>query len=569
MRRPTGRLAVGDPRVVDFLAALPARLLAPALARRHPGAGLARLLPAPRPSCAVPSTGSRGAAGRAASSRAASSSTCRRPMWTRSSSTPGRCPRWPATATSCGSRPASAGAAADAILDALNETLADADPAVAPTQRMVTYGRDDAVTAALSAACDLRVIWGGDAAVDDDPRGTRSPPSARDLDLPGPHRPSRSSRSTGWRAADAGRPARAPPTGFVNDVVLVRPGRLRLAARPCSWVGDADAAPTAARPSSSTLLVERRRGSVGLARRRRDGGREAGRRLRRWPPTAPRERITFHGNAVTDVELDRARPRCRAAGSAPASFAFAPVERLDDLVAADRAQGPDVQPLRLPRRAARPSPRPSPGAASTGSCRSVRRFNSRGPGTASTWGASSRASSRSRPSGGSGWAGSRTSAIAPRRSSPRRTCGSPSPSPSASPCSSSASVWSSTVSSVFGRRGRSSIGSARAGDRSDRLDLHLGGGPISWRECLHADRGRVHRPRPRRPHPASPHRPRRERGGPVTRGPGRPPRRIDRPGRRPAGDPGDLIRRHDGRPGYGRRPTGRLPRHRLLLGPGA
>ena len=40
--------------------------------------------------------------------------------------------------------------AADAILEALNEALADADPVIAATQRMVTYGRDDAITAALS-----------------------------------------------------------------------------------------------------------------------------------------------------------------------------------------------------------------------------------------------------------------------------------------------------------------------------------------------------------------------------------------------------------------------------------
>ena len=57
-------------------------------------------------------------------------------------------------------------AAADTILQALNDTLADADPVIGRTQRMITYGRDDAVTAALSQWCDLRVIWGGDAAVE-------------------------------------------------------------------------------------------------------------------------------------------------------------------------------------------------------------------------------------------------------------------------------------------------------------------------------------------------------------------------------------------------------------------
>ena len=35
------------------------------------------------------------------------------------------------------------------VLEALNARLADADPVIGRTQRMVTYGRDDAITAAL------------------------------------------------------------------------------------------------------------------------------------------------------------------------------------------------------------------------------------------------------------------------------------------------------------------------------------------------------------------------------------------------------------------------------------
>src|SRR4029079_4920382 len=100
------------------------------------------------------------------------------------------------------------------VLDALNEALADAHPAVAQTQRMITYGRDDEITAALSAACDLRVIWGGDATV----RAIRRhplAPHARDVTFPG--RASFASLSVpGWAALDgAGR--RAGVAGFVND----------------------------------------------------------------------------------------------------------------------------------------------------------------------------------------------------------------------------------------------------------------------------------------------------------------------------------------------------------------
>ena len=54
--------------------------------------------------------------------RAAWSSTFRRPTSTRSSCTRGRCRRWPATATSSGSRPRSAGAA-ESILEALNDAV--------------------------------------------------------------------------------------------------------------------------------------------------------------------------------------------------------------------------------------------------------------------------------------------------------------------------------------------------------------------------------------------------------------------------------------------------------------
>jgi hypothetical protein len=104
--------------------------------------------------------------------------------------------------------------AADTVLDALNATLADADPVIGRTQRMITYGRDDAVTAALSAWCDLRVIWGGDAAVQAI-RQHPLRPSARDLTFP--DRTSWAALSVpGWLAAD---PAarRAAVAGFAND----------------------------------------------------------------------------------------------------------------------------------------------------------------------------------------------------------------------------------------------------------------------------------------------------------------------------------------------------------------
>jgi acyl-CoA reductase LuxC len=100
------------------------------------------------------------------------------------------------------------------VLETLNATLADADPVIGRTQRMVTYGHDDAVTAALSAWCDLRVIWGGDNAVTSI-RKHPLRPSGRDLTFP--DRTSWAALSvTGWRAADD-KARLAAVTGFAND----------------------------------------------------------------------------------------------------------------------------------------------------------------------------------------------------------------------------------------------------------------------------------------------------------------------------------------------------------------
>ncbi len=107
-----------------------------------------------------------------------------------------------------------AGPAAHAVLDALNAALADADPVVGATQKVVAYPRADDTTAALSLACDLRVVWGGDVAV----TGVRRHPLqpwARDLTFP-----DRSSfaviNAPVWQHADKAT-KRAAVAGFVND----------------------------------------------------------------------------------------------------------------------------------------------------------------------------------------------------------------------------------------------------------------------------------------------------------------------------------------------------------------
>lgn len=65
----------------------------------------------------------------------------------------------------------------------LNASLADAPPELARSTVMLRYGHDDAVTAAISARCDARVIWGGDHTVNTI-RRTPLPPHAKELTFP-------------------------------------------------------------------------------------------------------------------------------------------------------------------------------------------------------------------------------------------------------------------------------------------------------------------------------------------------------------------------------------------------
>ncbi|MFI5843683.1 acyl-CoA reductase [Catenuloplanes sp. NPDC051500] len=206
-------LTVGDPRMVRFLGALSARLLAPSVARAHPELGsLGFFLRRAELARTVDTL------------NATDPHTVRRPRGLVFHVPPANVDTvfvysWALSALA-GNRNVvrlssrSAGAA-DAVLAALNDALTDADPVIARTQRMVAYGRDDAITAELSAACDLRVLWGGDASVTELRRHPLSP-LARDLTFP-----DRSSfaalSATGWLAAtDDAR--RAAADGYANDV---------------------------------------------------------------------------------------------------------------------------------------------------------------------------------------------------------------------------------------------------------------------------------------------------------------------------------------------------------------
>ncbi|MBW4719604.1 acyl-CoA reductase [Saccharothrix obliqua] len=224
-------LRVGDERVVDFLVAFARKLLAPAVARRYPELAslgfflrrgeITKALAAPeRPGVL------RFPRGLVFHVPPANVDTIFVYSW--------------ALSALAGNRnvvrisPRSAGAA-EAVVDALNEALASADPVVARTQAMITYDRDDAVTAALSAACDLRVIWGGDRAVAE-VRKHPLAPHARDVTFP--DRASFAAISVaGWEAASADR-RRDVVVGFYNDAYWFDQAAC-ASPRALFWVGDA------------------------------------------------------------------------------------------------------------------------------------------------------------------------------------------------------------------------------------------------------------------------------------------------------------------------------------------
>jgi hypothetical protein len=230
-----GRLKVGDERVVDFLVKFARKLLAPAVARRYPElASLGFFL-------------RRGEIAKALSTTDTKDGVLRFPRGLVFHVPPANVDTifvysWALSALAgnpnvvrVSSR--SAGAAST-VVDALNEALAEAHPIIAQTQRMVTYGRDDVVTAALSAACELRVIWGGDRSVNE---LRKHPLAANARDLTFPDRASFAAVSVdGWLAATPEQ-RRDAVIGFYNDSYWFDQAACS-SPRTLFWVGDDTAA---------------------------------------------------------------------------------------------------------------------------------------------------------------------------------------------------------------------------------------------------------------------------------------------------------------------------------------
>ncbi|WP_433081371.1 acyl-CoA reductase [Dactylosporangium sp. CA-052675] len=291
---PGGRLVVGDERIRDFLVAFSRRLLRPDVARRHPELGsLGFFLRKGELARAVARLGD-GVAGQRRAPRGlvlhfppANVDTIFVYSWALSALAGNH------NVVRISSR--SAGAA-DAVLEALNAVLAEADPAVAQTQRMVTYDRDDTLTAALSAACDLRVLWGGDASVT---ALRRHPirPLARELAFP--DRSSFAAISVaGWRSATA-QQRRAAVAGFANDLYWFDQAACS-SPRDLCWVGEpADA--EHARAEFTGLLTE----EISLRKWTVDPAMAVEKYVATYGLAAEgaATRVTFAGNALAEVEL--------------------------------------------------------------------------------------------------------------------------------------------------------------------------------------------------------------------------------------------------------------------------
>ncbi|GLL02110.1 acyl-CoA reductase [Dactylosporangium matsuzakiense] len=316
-----GHLSVGDPRVRDFLAALARRLLAPSTARRFPElASLGFFL-------------RRGEIDRIIASVAPGEDQFRFPRGLVFHVPPANVDTifvysWALSALAGNANvvrisPRSAGAAA-AVLEALNAVLGDSHPTIAQTQRMVTFDRDEAVLAALSLGCDLRVVWGGDQSVS---RIRRHPLRASARDLTFPDRSSFAVISVaGWLATDVGE-RRGVASGLYNDSYWFDQAAC-ASPRAIYWIGEEGPARRAqdeffallgevvtARHTEvgPAMAIEKRVSSYGLAA---DGA---------------ANRVRFHGNAIT--ELDLAEPRLiprRWLGVG--TFPQARLDCLDDLV---------------------------------------------------------------------------------------------------------------------------------------------------------------------------------------------------------------------------------------------
>lgn len=293
LARPARPLEVGDPRVREFLAALASRLLDPAMTRNHPElAPLGFFL--------------RGTALQGLLSRLDSGADeLRMPCGLVYLIPPANVDAlfgysWGLSLLAGNSNVVRvserASVTATALLAAVADTLATSSPDLARTQRFVRYPRESSVTATLSAECDLRMIWGGDATV---AAIRRHPLSPRARDLTFPDRSSLALFSAdGWTNATPER-RRAAVRGLHDDVYLFDQAACS-SPRTLVWIGGAN---VAARASAELVAL--------LARRVTECGTEVDAAMAvekhvaayGLAATSSVSQVRFHGNDLAMLEL--------------------------------------------------------------------------------------------------------------------------------------------------------------------------------------------------------------------------------------------------------------------------
>lgn len=270
---PGGRLRVGDDRIRQYLHAVGRDLLAPARARQFPELGALGFFLRPGRldtllRNAVPPPGSvRLPRGMVFQITPANVDSLFLYSWALSALVGNR------NVVRISSR---LGEAAAEALAVLRKRLADAHPAVAHTQRVVSYHHGEAATDVFSAAADLRVIWGGDETIRE-VRRSPMPPDGRDLTFA-----DRSSFAVidarGWLAADDGT-RELGITRFCNDAYWFDQAAC-ASPRAVFWVGPANVANraridfyerlvrtvAATRPApDAAMAIEKRAATYGLA----------------------------------------------------------------------------------------------------------------------------------------------------------------------------------------------------------------------------------------------------------------------------------------------------------------
>lgn len=298
---PGGRLVFGDERVLDFLNAVSRRLLAPAVTRSRPElAALGFFLRRSQLRRLI------------ADSDSGKRSELRVPRGTVFHVPPANVASllvypWALSMLAGNPNvvrlPTRGSEATDPLLELLCESAEDAAPAIPFTQSVVAYGRDEDVTAALSAACRLRVLWGGDQTIQDLRRFPLAP-DVRDLTMA--DRCSLCAISArGWVTASTAE-REGLVEGFYNDAYWYGQAACASPLTVC-WIGEAADADAASRDFLDRLeaVVARHRPLI-------------------EPETAIEKRVATYGLAAEGRAV-----AIRHASNALATVELAPARLLD------------------------------------------------------------------------------------------------------------------------------------------------------------------------------------------------------------------------------------------------